>query len=328
MVEPELKNALVSEINGLMEEGRFATVAAADPATTTGLDEKAAAKAAEAHRDLVLEANRAALNAACPAAIPAKPTINPLSFAQSTKTIIVIVAALYFLCVFLFFGLNRTEKKRVGVIVALFIGAAMFWSGFEQAGSSLNLFADRYTERVLPETLFRAFEIPAGWFQSLNPFYIITLAPVVAAVWVSLARRNLDPSLPVKFGLGLVLLGAGFLAMAAAAKVVAGGDKAWPTWLITTYLLHSVGELCLSPVGLSSVTKLSPPRLVGQMMGTWFLAASLGNLIAGLLAGEFNADAVDQMPWLYLRIVFTTVGAGIVFFIFARPIKSLMSGVK
>ncbi|MCP5523540.1 MAG: hypothetical protein H7A46_18540 [Verrucomicrobiales bacterium] len=320
--------ALVGEINAMMKEGAFATVTEAVPSAEAGPDEEAAAKEVEAHRQAVLTANRTAVDAAFPEAIPGKPTINPLAFAQNTKTVIVVVAAVYFLCVFLFFGLTPTEKKRVGVIVALFIGAAMFWSGFEQAGSSLNLFADRHTARVLPAWLFGGFEIPAGWFQSLNPFYIITLAPVVAAVWVALARRNLDPSLPVKFGLGLVLLGAGFLAMAAAAEIVVGGNQAWPTWLITTYLLHSVGELCLSPVGLSSVTKLSPPRLVGQMMGTWFLAASLGNLIAGLLAGEFHADAIDQMPWLYLRIVFTTVGTGIVFFIFAKPIKSLMSGVR
>jgi POT family proton-dependent oligopeptide transporter len=327
-LEPELQMALVSEINALMREGGLATVADTIPAAETNEADEPTETEADAQRQALLAANRAALDTAYPEAIPVRPTINPLAFAQSTKTVIVVVAAVYFLCVFLFFGLTPIEKKRVGVIVALFIGAAMFWSGFEQAGSSLNLFADRYTERTLPETLFGGFQIPAGWFQSLNPFYIITLAPVMAAVWVALARRNLDPSLPVKFGLGLVLLGAGFLVMAAAAKIVVGGDQAWPTWLITTYLLHSVGELCLSPVGLSSVTKLSPPRLVGQMMGTWFLAASLGNLIAGLLAGEFHADAVGEMPGLYLRIVLTTVGAGIVFFIFAKPIKSLMAGVK
>lgn len=323
-VQPELKTALVRDINELLKAGAFVgsnwTAEATTPADAT---ETLSKEEEEARLQANILENRPALDAAYPVAIPKKPTINPLVFAQNTKSVIVIVAALYFLCVFLFFGLTPTEKKRVGVIVVLFIGAAMFWSGFEQAGSSLNLFADRYTDR-----LFGGFEIPAGWFQSLNPFYIITLAPVVAAIWVALARRNLNPSVPVKFGLGLVLLGVGFLAMAAASKIVAAGSEVWPTWLITTYLLHSVGELCLSPVGLSSVTKLSPPRLVGQMMGTWFLAASLGNLIAGLLAGDFNAEAVDQMPWLYLRIVITSVGAGIVFFIFAKPIKSLMSGVK
>ena len=249
--------------------------------------------------------------------------INPVALAQNTTYIIVGVGILYFVCLFLFFNLDPTEKKRVCVIAILFISAAMFWSGFEQAGSSLNLFAERYTTRLLA-----GWEIPTGWFQTLNPVFIITLAPVVASVWVMVARRLLNPSLPVKFALGLVLLGAGFLVMAGAAKLVLSGHKAWPTWLIMTYLLHSIGELCLSPVGLSSVTKLAPPRLVGQMMGVWFLAASLGNLIAGLIAGGVSGDAADQMPARFLQIVLTTCGTGVALLVFAKPIKKLMSGVQ
>jgi POT family proton-dependent oligopeptide transporter len=170
--------------------------------------------------------------------------------------------------------------------------------------------------------------MPPGWFQSLGPVFIITFAPVAAALWVALARRNLNPSLPVKFGLGLLLLGAGFVVMAGAAKFVAAGHKVWPTWLITTYLLHTFGELCLSPVGLSSVTKLAPRRLVGQMMGTWFLGAALGNLIAGLIAGELKADAVGEMPGQYLRILIMPVLAGIGLVILARPIKRWTGGVE
>ncbi len=251
--------------------------------------------------------------------------INPVSLARATTYIIVGVALVYFTLVFVFFKLDPTEKKRVWAIVVLFVAAAMFWSGFEQAGSSLNLFADRYTARVL--TWFH-FEIPAGWFQMLNPIYIITLAPVMAWLWVALARRCMNPSLPVKFAAGLLLLGLGFLVMAGASKIVAAGHKVWPSWLITTYLLHSVGELCLSPVGLSSVTKLSPKRLVGQMMGVWFLAASLGNLFAGLIAGEFNANAVDEMSVRYFHIVLTSVGAGVMLLIFAKPIKKLTVGIE
>jgi POT family proton-dependent oligopeptide transporter len=201
----------------------------------------------------------------------------------------------------------------------------MFWSGFEQAGSSLNLFAERYTDRVLDAF---DFTIPAGWFQSLNAVFIIVFAPVFASAWVWLARRHLEPSIPAKFALGLMILGSGFLVMFFAARLVAGGGSAAPTWLIMTYLLHTYGELCLSPVGLSSVTKLAPKRFVGQMMGIWFLAASLGNLIAGLLAGEFKADAVDQMPGLYLQVVLSTVGAGLLLLVFARPIHKLTHGVK
>src|SRR4029077_2954988 len=176
------------------------------------------------------------------------------------------------------------------------------------AGSSFNLFAERYTARNL--SLFD-FVIPTGWFQSLGPVFIISLAPVMASLWVALNRRNLNPSLPAKFGLGLILLSAGFVVMAGAAKLVAAGHKVWPTWLIATYLLHTFGELCLSPVGLSSVTKLAPRRLVGQMMGTWFLATSLGNLLAGLLAGEFKPDAIQGWPHLYLKIVLLPAAAGI-----------------
>jgi POT family proton-dependent oligopeptide transporter len=223
---------------------------------------------------------------------------------------------------FFFFHLDRTETARVSVIAILFLASALFWSGFEQAGSSLNLFAERYTQRV-----FFSYTIPAGWFQSLGAIFVILLAPVVAAVWVRLSRRNLNPPLPTKFALGLVLLGAGFLVMAGASRLVAAGHKAWPTWLISTYLLHSLGELCLSPVGLSSVTKLAPRRLVGQMMGIWFLGTSMGNLIAGLIAGRFSAEAVSEMPGRYLGIVATTAGTGILLALVARPIQKLMRGV-
>lgn len=249
--------------------------------------------------------------------------VNPVALARASTGVIVAVAVVYFAAALLFFGLDAREKKRVAVIGILFLASAVFWSGFEQAGSSLNLFAQRHTWRA-----WLGFEVPAGWFQTLSPVFIITLAPVMAALWLSLARRRRAPSLPAKFALGLLLLGAGFLVMVWASRRAADGGKVWPTWLITTYLLHTFGELCLSPVGLSSVTKLAPRRLVGQMMGLWFLATSLGNLIAGLVAGGFQANAAEQMSGRYLQIVFTTVGAGLVLLWLARPIKSLMEGVE
>jgi len=251
--------------------------------------------------------------------------ISPVVLARGAKYVIAAMAAVYFICVLLFFGLDKTEKRRVAVIVVLFVAAVLFWTGFEQVGSSFNLFADRYTARHLG---WFNYEIPAGWFQSLGPIFVITLAPVMAAVWVRLARRNLDPSIPVKFGLGLLLLAAGFLVMTAAARLVAAGHKVWPTWLINTYLLHTFGELCLSPVGLSSVTKLAPRGLVGQMMGTWFLATSLGNLIAGLIAGGFSADAVEQMPARYFQIVIPPSMAGVLLILLAKPIKRWMAGIR
>jgi len=251
--------------------------------------------------------------------------LNPVFIAKGMAYVILAIAIAFFAFAFLFCGLNAQEIKRVGMILMLFLASAIFWAGFEQAGSSFNLFAERYTDRILG---LIHYEVPAAWFQTLGPVFIITLAPVFAWFWVWLSRRNLEPSIPIKFGLGLLLLGAGFVVMAGAAKVVAGGSQASPVWLITTYLVHTFGELCLSPVGLSSVTKLSPRKLVGQMMGIWFLATSLGNLIAGLLAGEFKEDAIQQWPTMYLNIVILPAAIGILIILLSRPLKRLMSGVK
>ena len=244
-----------------------------------------------------------------------------VELAHGTKYFIITVAAIFFGYVLFFGGLDRDEKRRVLVIAALFVGAAMFWAGFEQAGTSLNLFAERYTERV-----FGSFTLPASWFQSLNPLFIITLAPVFAWGWVQLARRHLEPSTPLKFALGFFLLAAGFLVMVLAAKLVAGGEKALPFWLILTYLLHTTGELCLSPVGLSSVTKLAPRRYTSQMMGTWFMGAALGNVVAGLIAGDFDEGNLAQMPDLFMSIVLTTAGMGIVFVVLTPVLKRWSRG--
>ena len=249
--------------------------------------------------------------------------INAPALAEQTTYLIVGLALAFFVYVFLFGKLSKKERNQTWVIVILFVGSAMFWSGFEQAGSSLNLFADRHTERMV-----FGFEVPAGWFQSLNPFFIIVLAPAFASLWMKLAKRHLDPAMPAKFAIGLVLLGLGFLVMVGAAKLVTAGGKAGPYWLILTYLLHTMGELCVSPVGLSSVTKLSPKRFVGQMMGIWFLATSLGNLIAGRLAGRFDPKLLNEMPGLFWQIVLTTVGTGLILLVFTKPIKKLMGDVK
>lgn len=246
--------------------------------------------------------------------------VKPVQVAQNTTTVLVALALCYFAYVLLFLGLDKGEKRRVWVIIVLFLSSALFWAGFEQAGSSFNLFAERYTDRDILR-----FVIPTGWFQSLGPLFIVALAPVAAVFWMALARRRIEPPLAVKFAFGLMLLGAGFMVMAGAAKVAATGQKAWPTWLIATYLLHTFGELCVSPVGLSSVTKLAPRPLVGQMMGVWFLATSLGNLFAGLFAGRVTAQAVGQMSGEYLQLVWMPVAAGIVLLLLARPITRMGS---
>ena len=196
-------------------------------------------------------------------------------FAESVFYVVTALFAAYFAIVIFFLARNSVERQRLTVCFLLSLGAAMFWSGFEQAGSALNLFARDLTDRTIFGT-----EITAGALQAVNPIFIIMLAPVVGMIWVRLGNRN--PSMATKFGLGLVLLAVGFVVMAWASMSLRDG-KVGMQWLVATYFFHTVGELCLSPVGLSSMTKLAPGRLVGQMMGTWFMGAAIGNLVAGLV---------------------------------------------
>jgi POT family proton-dependent oligopeptide transporter len=247
--------------------------------------------------------------------------VNAIGLSETTEYLIEAMAIAYFIYYFTLGGLTAEEKRRGVVLVVLFFGSALFWTGYEQAGSSLNLFAERYTDRLIPAF---GFTVPTEWFQSLNPIYIMVFAPMFAALWVALGRRNLDPAAPAKFAIGVVLMGLGFLLMVEAAHLVAGGAKVSPNWLIVTYLLHTFGELCLSPVGLSYYTKLTPKRFVGQMMGIWFLSISFGNLLAGRVAGEFDAGNLAAMPGQYMKIVYFSVGLGLILLALARPVKNLM----
>jgi len=247
--------------------------------------------------------------------------IDPVALAQSAKWIILALALVFFLRLFLSRALTGEEKRRVGVIAILFVSSALFFSGFEQAGSSLNLFAERYTLRTLG-----GWEAPASWFQMLNPLFVVTLAPAVASIWVTLARRGRDVALGVKFALGLLLLAAGFLVIMVAARRAEHGQVV-PVWLLMTYLLHTVAELCLSPVGLSSVTKLAPARYVGQMMGVWFLASSLGNLMAGLIAGECGSGPAD-MAHRFFQVALPAIGLGLVLLTLAGLMRKWMAGIK
>ena len=251
--------------------------------------------------------------------------VEPLRLAQFTGFVLVAVAAGYFFYMFVIARLTPVERRRMGVIFFLFVGCALFWAGFEQTGASLNLFAERYVDRVIDALRF---EIPTAWFQSLNAVFILLFAPMFSALWVALGKRNLDPSAPAKFGIALILLGLGFVFMVIAARIVSQGGQAMPYLLALTYLLHTYGELCLSPVGLSYVTKLAPARYVSQMMGVWFLATSVGNLSAGLLAGMFESDNLAAMPGQFMNFVYFMVGAGIVLLLLSKPVKSWMAGVK
>jgi POT family proton-dependent oligopeptide transporter len=249
--------------------------------------------------------------------------IDPVRLAAWGTTLIVAMAIGFFVFMIFFAGLDVVERRRMYAFGVLFIACALFWSGFEQAGSSLNLFAERHTDRMIG-----GWEMPAAFLQSVNPIFIIIFAPVFSWLWVALARRNLDPSSPVKFACGLILMGCGFLVMVGAANVLAAGDAPLPYWLVLTYLLHTFGELALSPVGLSTVTKLAPQRFVGQMMGVWFLAISLGNLIAGRLAGEFDATNLATFPQQFMGIFLFGSIAGVVLLLLSPLVRKWMGGVK
>jgi len=249
--------------------------------------------------------------------------LDPIRLAKGAAYVLVAMAALYFTYLFFGAGLDPVERKRMIVVLVMFLAVASFWSGYEQAGSSLNLFAKRHIDRMVG-----GFEIPTGWFQSVQPAFVILFAPLFSALWVYLARRNMDPAAPLKFAFGLLLMGLGFLFMVVAARIVAGGLSAPAYLLILTYLLTVFGELCVSPVGLSTVTKLAPARLVGQMMGVWFLGSSLGKLMAGLIAGSFDPNNLGAMPDRFLQIVLFACSVGVVLLLLSRPLARLMGNVR
>jgi POT family proton-dependent oligopeptide transporter len=249
--------------------------------------------------------------------------------AGGMTVLIVSITIAFFLYVLLLGNLTGQEKKRVGAIAVLFLAAAVFWSGFEQAGSSLNLVAAQLTNRLV-----LGWEVPATWLQSVNALLIIAFAPVAGMLWVYLSNKHLEPSSPMKFAVGLTLLGAGFAVMMLAMTRAAQGVQISPMWLVLTYFLHTCGELSLSPVGLSTVTKLSPHRMVGQMMGIWFMAASLGNLIAGQVAGRIGAGggesgviSADAALTIFTVVTVFVVGFGLLLAVFVKPVRKLMSGV-
>jgi POT family proton-dependent oligopeptide transporter len=213
-------------------------------------------------------------------------------------------------------GQTPVERKRIGAVIVLFVFATLFWGAFEQAGSSLNLFADRFTRLTL-----LGWSFPSSWFQAVNSMFLVALAPVFAWVWIRLGRH--EPSSPTKFVLALIFVGLGFLVVAVAAWV-GKGQPVGPWWLVGVYFFHTLGELSLSPVGMSAVTKLAPTRLVGSMMGVWFLSISLGNFIGGRVASLFETF---PLPSLFGAVFLTTIASAVVLALLVRPIRGLMSGV-
>lgn len=234
-------------------------------------------------------------------------TFDPTFVAQNVAIIIAIVFFYAFGVKFFAGGLTNGEKKQMAALFLICLASICFWAGFEQAGSSLNLFGRDYTERMVG-----TFEIPPAWFQSANSIFIIALSPFFAYLWMALGKRMIEPSYSVKCALGLIIMASGFIVMFFAAQIAASGLKVAPHWLVTTYFLHTVGELFLSPVALSAVSKLSPKRFAGQMMGIFVLTYSMGSIIAGLFAGRFDPEQVDQMPGLYMQIATFSIAIGLV----------------
>ena len=220
---------------------------------------------------------------------------------------------------------EKQEKQRISVIFILLLFAVFFWAGFEQAGSSLSLYTDKYIDRSIG-----SFEIPTSWFQSVNPLFIVTLAPLFTLFWASPIGRRLTT--PVKMGIGMIILGAGFLFMiGAVAERSANGDvndvnnKAALMWLIMTYLLHTIGELCISPVGLSVVTKLSPPKLASVLMAVWMLSSFFANIVGGYIASYVETMGAGEV-FKYIT-GFVSV-CGVLLILLNRVILKLMHGVK
>jgi POT family proton-dependent oligopeptide transporter len=251
------------------------------------------------------------------------------ALAQGLFVTQVAIAVGFFGYMLAFGGLTTVEKKRVGVIVIFFLCAALFWGGFEQQATTFNLFALDYTDRSWLGGMFPEGSHPASWYQSINPVCIIVFAPFFAWIWVYLGSRNLDPSAPAKMGLGLVLLGLGFLIMMWAAQlVVSSGGKVGPTWLLLAYMIHTFGELCLSPVGLSNVTKLAPAKFVSSLMGTWFLGAAIGNTVAGLVGGHAASLKADDLPHYFFVMTLIGGGAGVFILLIARGLRGWIGDRK
>jgi len=207
-----------------------------------------------------------------------------------------------------------SERKRLLTMLVLFIASTVFWSLYEQQGSTLNLFADRSTDNRLFGMAF-----PASWFQAVAPIFLIVLAPVFAWIWMRLGKR--DPSSPTKFAFGLAFVGLGFVVLVPAAALSGSGVKVSPLWLTLTYLLHTIGELCLSPVGLSATTKLAPARVAGLMMGVWFLTISLGSYLGGRVASVYEAYSLTT---LFGLVGGAAIVAAVVLAVAVRPINRML----
>ena len=241
-------------------------------------------------------------------------SLDPEAISRNFKWVLLGITGAFFAWLFLAGEWTREERKRLLVMTVLFVAATVFWMAYEQAGSTLNLFAERNTTNSV---LGHGF--PASWYQSLPPLYIILFAPAFAALWVWLGTRN--PSSPAKFSIGLLLLGLAFAIMIGAASAAAGGARVSPMWLFVSYFLQVMGELCLSPVGLSAMSKLAPARIAGLAMGVWFLASAVGNYLAGMAASVYETM---PLPTLFTIVTAIALGAALVLALLISPVRRML----
>jgi len=253
-------------------------------------------------------------------AIASLALIAVMQLSDEHKWIVIALFGLQIAAVLFFAFRKDEENRRIAAILVFFIAAQIFWAIFEQAGSSMSLFADRLTNNQVFGLSF-----PSSWWQSVNAAWVIVLALPFAWLWTKLGRRQ--PSSPFKFTLGLFFVALSFVWMIPAARLTTAGLVS-PVWLLGLYFLQTVGEMCLSPVGLSTMTKLAPPRLVGLVMGIWFLAAALGNKLAGVLAGNFKSDDATALVPFFWHQALWVGGATLALFLLVPWLRKLMGGVR
>ena len=226
-------------------------------------------------------------------------SINPVYFAERFRDFLVFVSVAYFVYLLFIADITQAERQNVILLLILFIGAAAFWSGFDQSAGSFTIFTRDYVDLT-----FNSFVMPVSWLQQANPIFIVIFAPFFASFWLFLGSRGLNPNIPLKFALGLLFMALGFIVMVFAVNLATKTGSAHVQWLLITYLLHTFGELTISPVGLSAFSKYSPKKYMGQMMGVWFLAASLGGVIAGLIGGNATSSGLVSINPTFKTLIY------------------------
>ena len=243
-------------------------------------------------------------------------SIEPRGFAENFSYFLTVVAGLYFLYLFFFAGLTSAEKRNLILLALLFVGAAAFWSGFDQSASSLSIFARDYTDLSVS-----GYIIPVGWLQFANPIFVVIFAPIFAGIWTHLGRINLNPALPIKFALGLVLMAVSFVIMLFAVELAMETAPVGMRWLILTYLLQTWGELTLSPIGLAAFSRYSPKKYIGQMFGLWFLASAIGGVLAGLLGGDALDTGLESISPVFNFMIKYYLAIALILIVLSRFIK-------